>query len=192
MKKLASIFAFLLVGGLVMGQTDQGTILLGGSLSLDIQSQSVKIDGDKSDESTNVTTFQIAPNVGIFITDEIAAGATVSFSTISVEDSENNPSTIGIGPFARYYYDIQDNLSLFGQADFRFTSMSTGDDDQDALTGTSWGVGPGLAVFVSESVAIEALLQYRSSTMDTFVENREDLSSGVVFGIGVQAYIGGN
>jgi hypothetical protein len=39
-------------------------------------------------------------------------------------------------------------------------------EDFESQTGTSFNIGPGLAFFVSESVAIEGLLVYRNETMN--------------------------
>jgi hypothetical protein len=188
------IIALICLGlGTVNAQTAQGNYLLGGNIGLDISSEKTKVGDETSDESVNFTTIAVSPNFGYFITDEIVGGLGLGF--FSVSSDGNSSTSLNVGPFARYYYDVEDNVSIFGHVGFNFMSVDLG-EDFESQTGTSFNIGPGLAFFVSESVAIEGLLVYRNETMNQGENINGDevkaLSSCFVFSIGVQAYLGGN
>jgi hypothetical protein len=188
---ILAVFCFSL--GTLNAQTVQGNFLLGGNIGLDVSSEKTKVGDETSDESTNFTTIAFSPNFGYFITDEFVGG--LGLGIILVSSDGNSATTLNVGPFVRYYYDVEDNLSIFGHLGFDFMSVDFG-EDFESQTGTSFNIGPGVAFFVSESVAIEGLLVYRNATMNQGEnvngDEVKDLSSDIIFSIGVQAYLGGN
>ena len=74
---------------------------------------------------------------------------------------------------------------VFAQGNFAWNSSKTG--DFDAVTGTSFGGGVGVDIFLNDHVAIEGILGYDSSA---FGEGDRVGTFGLT--IGVQGFIGGN
>jgi hypothetical protein len=167
-------------------QTAKGNYLLGGNILLDISSQKNEFDGEVLSE-TNTTLIGFTPKIGVFFSDVFVGGINLGF--LSESTSNDTYTTLIAGPFIRLYYDAEEKISLFGHAGFNFMKP---DLDEDA-SATSFEIGPGFAFFVSESVAVEALLTYQNTSLDWGGESDgKTTSSDIIFSVGVQAYLGGN
>lgn len=165
------VLVFCLAGSSLFAQTQQGSIMLGGGAGFATQ--------------TGLTAFEISPNLGFFVIDQLAVGGRLSFASVSPEGGSST-TTIGIGPFVRYYFMGEGKARVFAQGNFDWSSQKTG--DADAVTGTGFGGAAGVDVFLNDHVAIEISAGYTSSSRG------EGAPSVGVFGInvGVQAFIGGN
>ncbi|MFN0014537.1 MAG: outer membrane beta-barrel protein [Saprospiraceae bacterium] len=158
--------------------------LLGTSLSAQTQSGSIMIGGNAGFTSSDGTTdIEIAPMLGFFVMDQLAVGAALSFANTSSDLGD--ATGIGIGPFVRYYFMGEGKARVFGQANFDWISIKSG--DQDAVTGTGFGGGAGVSIFLNDHVAIDGLVGYTSRSIG---EGDAVGSFGIQFG--VQAFIGGN
>jgi hypothetical protein len=146
---------------------NQGAWMVGGSASLDI----AKAKG--ADEST--TSFHLNPNLGYFISDDLAIGLGLN---VDDEGIEGVDTRFGIGPFVRYY--VAD--PIFIQANVNLELNEGG--------GTSFGAAVGYSWFVNSAVAIEPSLYFQSFNADLPF----DAGDGSAFGlaIGIQAFAGRN
>ena len=116
-------------------------------------------------------------------------------------EGDNVGSSVGGGPFVRYYHPLnEDNSSaLFGHLDGMYTSIKFG-PDSDALTGFSVSAGPGIAVFLNESVAVEStvLYTYSRSEFQNFsfrgggTDSDKFISSIIALNIGFQIHFNNN
>ena len=162
-------FTFTLIAFVSMSQmlsaqaVGQGVWMLGGSAGF--QSESLKdVDGSE-------TTLFLNPNVGYFIADDLAIGLNLGFTSISSDAFD--ASYFSLGPFVRFYFAD----AIFAQAG---VNLGLGDDEF-----TEFQVGVGYSWFLSDGVAIEPMLFYRSHGVD------DPGIDSSVFGlsIGVQAFV---
>ena len=120
--------------GLTTAQTDNGTILLGGGLSF-----------QTSDGSS---VFTASPNVGIFVLNDVAVGASFSFFTTK------GASSWALGPFIRLYLFGNDRGKFIVQSGVNVGGAKNSDTD------FGFDVGAGYAAFLNENIAIDFLIGY--------------------------------
>jgi outer membrane immunogenic protein len=165
-------------------QIDRGTVYVSGQLNYSRQE-------NKNGLNYNEQTLQIIPTTGVFIAPNLALGAglgykygkrdyvqTYSYDSFSVFiDYTGKTNTIVIAPFVRKYWNLSDNLYIFGQlevpmefgklnqeADVLNVSEMYGIYDQQKLSVerkyTSIGVNvkPGFDYFLNKRWSIEATL----------------------------------
>jgi hypothetical protein len=109
-------------------------------------------------------TFQasLTPKLGLFFRDKIAAGAYGVFGITTAKEA-GTTTNYGAGLFGRYFTG-NTNEDLFRQGRFFFegnagvegVSFANG----SSTTGLGMGAGPGFSYFISNNVALEALLKY--------------------------------
>ena len=155
---------------------DPGSLYLGGGLGF--SSQSDKLEGtafEDFDESR--TIISVSPSVGYYLSEELIAGVSVGFESMSFEDDaediEGSQSVFSVAPFVRYSEVVADDLRAF--AEFSF-SYGSGGGEQDTpggntieseLTTIEAGIRPGLTYHFNETWAIEptfGFLGYRSES----------------------------
>ena len=111
-------------------------------------------------------SFQIAPKVGYFVTENIAVGAMLGYTSDKVELGNSATNTgFGAGAFGRYYFTPASQFSLF--AEFGANYMSYDNEffvDTDGSLNAAdfkskeFGIqlGAGMNYFVSSNFSIEA------------------------------------
>lgn len=129
MKKILLATIMVTAFGVANAQTEKGTYLLGGN------AQFLGYKGGSA--------FTLAPNVGLFVADNLAVGAR---ATLYFTDGDNAWS---IGPYGRYYFGKQTTGKFFGQAGINLG----GGNNSDVALGV--GLGAGYALFLNQSVALE-------------------------------------
>jgi hypothetical protein len=138
MKKVLFIAALVAASFAGQAQTSKGTYLLGG--------------GAGFNSTTGATTWNISPNAGYFVIDNLAAGASVSIA------GAGGGTSFGVGPFVRYYFVSLGKAKVFGNAGFNYNKPSVGGST------TSVGAAAGLAYFLNQSIALETALGYTNNT----------------------------
>jgi len=165
MKKLLfSIFAVAAMGVSTQAQTEKGTIMLGGNLAFESQ----KSDADNAKANTS---FEIVPNVGYFVADNMALGTGIGYSYDKRVGTFKNEAFV-VSPFGRYYANVSDQFKFFGQLavpmEFGSTHAVNAQGDEGAKLGKSTQIGvalsPGFAFFPSKKVGIELALNGLSYT----------------------------
>lgn len=190
MKKTLFTFAVMIfcAAGAV-AQTQQGLMLVSGSVGFNSVSYEGVYDGATQWDAT-ITTFELTPRVGYFVTDALAVGAGLEFSTTTTKEDEDKLTESGIAfaPFARYYLP----QGLFGEAEVGFGSNKTKAENEEVKSKIfQWSVGVGYAIFLNDNVALEPLVSYGSRT-DTNSEDTKykDKFSGIGLNIGLSVYLG--
>lgn len=179
--RILTVLIFSMVLSISMdAQFSQGSWTLGGSAGFN--SESYKADVDNAQKIT-FTNVWISPMAGYFIADQIAVGGEVSLSVNSSKygDGESSStSTFLLGPAARYYMPLNDDLAAFGHVDVKLEV--TGGDDGYSYFG--FGIGPGLAYFLTENVAVQGLLKvgFYSGESDPKIKETK-IRLGIGFGI---------
>jgi opacity protein-like surface antigen len=114
------------------------------------------------------SSFELAPKVGYFVTENIAVGAMIGLTSEKVElgDDATN-SGLAFGAFGRYYFTPANQFSLFAELGFNYTSLDSeffiDTDGSIVAPGGSFetkeiglGLGLGMNYFVSSNFSIEA------------------------------------
>ena len=126
----------------------KGDVFVSGAFSIG----SEKTGDDKS------SGFEIEPKVGYFVTENIAIGGKLGYSSYKAEDTfgdTDDMSALTVGAFGRYYMTPASQFSLFGQLGFDYSSIDDKlADVQENEIGLNLGLG--LSYFVSNNWSIEA------------------------------------
>lgn len=144
-----------------------------------------------SSESTGdfkTNSFTIAPSAGLFVSDNIAVGLNIGFTSIKDEDpvdGDVDTSLFGIGAFGRYYATPANDFSFFAQLGFQY---NTGKQEFEGggelkVDGFEIALRPGVSYFISEHFALEAsigALRYATSEPDVDgAESTDEFELGV-------------
>lgn len=206
---LTAVLAVLLSSQLTIGQTlDRGNFLVGANLGFSraATERSVTTDGDKEKgEGPSSMQFNIAPNLGYFLVDNLVLGIGLDYTLSSVKqpnEDKTDDSDLLFGPFVRYYFPFNDDMALFLVSTFGF-----GNSSDETLIGTTTksintniialGVGPGFTIFSRNGVGIEAIFKYNyaRSAFDTeeggVKTSTKSLTNQFDIGLGLQFYFGG-
>lgn len=131
-------------------QTEKGKTILGGTVGYDYAN--VK-DADGSTQS-----FSILPNVGVFVSDNIAVGLGFGYAG-SVNDNGTDKAKLGAfsaAPFARLYKGDGD-FKFFGQLSVPMAWGNSKLNDTKIANTERYGVevSPGFAYFPTDKIGIE-------------------------------------
>ncbi len=139
----------------------QGDVFVTGAVTF----SSTSMDEDKS------SSFEIAPQVGYFLTENIAIGGKVGYMSMKAEDAMGDTedmSGFGVGAFGRYYFTPASQFSLFGQLGVDYATMEDKLADYK-VNAFGAGLGFGMNYFVSSNFSIEAgvgVLNFSSAKPD--------------------------
>lgn len=143
MRKLIMIAFFGMIALQGMAQTTAGTIALGGGFRF-------------TTNDPGTSSFTLNPSGAYFLKDNLAIGVDLNYT--SFNDGDN--TSLGIGPFIRYYKFIADDKFAF-TVDGGFSFIS----DKDVVAGNTvnsstfaLGVAPGFAYFFSPKWSLDFTL----------------------------------
>ena len=197
MKKMMTLSVLVLIAFFAKAQTEKGNWLAGGSLGFTSSTQKVSYETG----STTTTVFQLTPNVGHFIANNLAAGINLNVSSTHFSTSGDlgeNSSTatyLTAGPFVRYYFNTSPNVKLFlhGDASWGSEKYSNGSDPgQPSIPISIYDGKAGAAFFLSRNVALELTAGYQSMVeKDNSMGFTTNYRTGsFVAGFGFQIYLG--
>ena len=208
-KQICISIALMLFAGTLLGQyTSQGNFMIGSTFGLSAANSTITQKAEGGNVSTeNPTHVQlgIAPSVGYFLLDGLGLGIGLDYTFNQVRKGEgerNEDSDILFGPFARYYFPLTDDMAFFLEGSFGFGNsrddMEIGGQPQNIRTNiTALGIGPGLTIFSTSSIGIEALLKYNyaRSTFDTNIGGISAKTTTETnqfdFSVGIRLYFSG-
>ena len=181
----------------INGQTEKGKFLVGGESKLDFSSTSYKWKSDDADGDYGKSLdIEFSPMVGYFISDGLAVGAhiPIMFSSEKDEDDDKYTTTvISFAPFVRYYFGTTNIKPFlhggvgFGSAKGKYEPVS-GTSNESTYGMFSYAVGGGVAMFLTESIALDFGLEYGSSSFKEKEDNDtnfKDIDSGIGFNVGI-------
>lgn len=168
--KLYRVILIALFSLLCLGLNAQ--VFIGGGIgfsSTTDEKENLNVLADKS--SSMVFTF--SPNVGGFVSENLALGIELNFSNFKTEngiDSEfiTKQSSIGINPYLRYYAWRLNKFSVFFQgnigAEFSKSSIDRGNTISDGPKVTKYYVSvfPGLSYDLSDKLLLETSINFLS------------------------------
>jgi hypothetical protein len=168
MKKFIAASLLIVLFSSSHGQTDKGDWMVGGGLRL-----------NTSDNNTEIA-FQ--PNAGLFVIENLAIGANISFDYS--KSGDNKVTSFGIGPFARYYFTTANVRPLFHTSLNYLSSKLKTPVISSTNNGLNYFLGGGAAIFVSDQVSLDILMGYDHTKYKDF-----DGSGGFALTIGFQVYL---
>lgn len=171
--KLLFAAIFLFAGFTAWAQPQKGSILIGGNAGF------ASVNSDFAD----YTIFSLSPMAGFFVSNPFAIGGQVTLQFLG-GDAEG--STIGLSPFARYYFNQSGSTRFFGQANITWQTTDFG-ENFDSESAFGFGIGAGLDHFFNEHVALEAVVGYQNVK----AENDDDATGTFGVTLGIAAFIGG-
>lgn len=214
-------FLFFLLGitAVAVGQpTERGNFLIGTRVGfstavsrLKVESPTFNYDG----EGARTSQFNVAPNIGYFVTRNFALGLGMSYASYRSSDAssavldstsredDSYSSNLLFGPFARIYLPIsEDNAFILGGiAGFGNTvnQVKVRDVTQTIRTDlTSLGLAGGFTVFSQGGISLEALVIYsfdrsrNSLNLDGIQSKTTTWTNALNFSFGLQYYFGAN
>ncbi|MBC7523176.1 MAG: porin family protein [Flavobacterium sp.] len=181
MKKIILTLGLVLAFGLANAQDKKPASTGEGFANGDVFVTGLISYGNTNDKNTDTKTdsFKLIPQVALFVSDNIAVGVRVGFTTDKTKTAGtttvDNPGFLA-GAFARYYFTPASKFSLFGQLGYDYMSKT----DNLALPNkiktysNNFGLGLGLNYFVSSNFSIEtglALLNFGNEKTDVSGDN---------------------
>lgn len=168
MRKIILAIFLSCIGSLLYAQTEKGDWLVGGRIDINT--------------GENSTLIGFTPSAGIFLINNFAVGGNIEINHEKFGDTK--VTTLGIGPFARYYFTTAKARPLVHAA-INYISSKV---KQTSFTSTNNGsrifLGGGVAVFMNENVSIEILAGYANTKYKDFAG-----SGAFNLGIGFQVYL---
>lgn len=103
-------------------------------------------------------SFEIAPQVGYFLTENIAIGGKLGYMSMKADNGvvdTQDDAGFKVGAFGRYYFTPANQFSLFAQLGLDYSSMENklADFKYNVIDA---GAGVGMNYFVSPNFSIEA------------------------------------
>jgi hypothetical protein len=192
---LASIIHVL--NGQIEKPIKKGTILLGGSFSINFEKEETKylatVSRPARTSKTDIKTFETDAYFGYFLSDQVTFGLKTDIifeqykypRTSYIEKEVNN--FFYAGPFLRYYT----KFGLFAEGSASIAISKIGwTEFPDKSTGYELATGIGYSIFLTNSVAIEPMIKYRYQ--NDFKPNEQGVKhthQEIWFSLGFQIYL---
>lgn len=163
-------------------QTSSGNMMVGGAFS--ISSTSYQSNSDVGNSS-----LKFLPNFGFFVADNFAVGAQLSLESSTTDNgvSKTETTSIGFGPYARFYkFTSNENFAFFGEASFLLTSGNTDvtPGGETKSSSVSFAISPGFSYFFTKRWAFDLAFQgllVRSN--DPNKDDDDDKNTTISFGL---------
>jgi hypothetical protein len=172
-------------------------VFAGGNFSLTNSSESTSTGSTATDGPSSLG-YSIMPKLGIFLSDKLAAGLSLEYSSNQSKTPSNyltlsKSSTFGFSPFLRYYAVRFNKFSIFGQGSAGMSlsnsSSKVGGITNDGPKITRYYVSfyPGLAFDLSGKISLETSLNFLSFSYNYLTSKSgsdKDISSTFNIGAG--------
>lgn len=206
MKKITlfSLILMLIHGSLFAQLMEKGNFMVGSTVGFSTANSKVTTGG-QDNEGLSARQINIAPSIGYFVLDNLAAGLGADYTLNTVTEpnkDKTDDSDLLFGPFARYYFQAGDNVAFFLVGNFGFGNSRdeqvVGETTQKIETNVfAVGTGPGLTVYSKGGFGIEAILKYNyaRSNFDTTIggvnTSTKTRTNQFTLALGIQYYFGG-
>ncbi len=184
MKRNILLLLFLSVCISSFAQTTQGTVAVGGGVSISTTNQ------EDPDDDFKTTRFTFTPTAGYFLADGMELGLMLNLSTLKYEQgsADQKQTNVGIGPYFKYYiFTANENFAFTLNASAVFGSTKVSPVVGDDVKGTSFNlaISPGFTYFFTEKWGLDFQLQgisYYTRDPNTDGDAEDDRESGFTFG----------
>lgn len=204
-KALFSLFLLFAFAPLLQGQvTDRGRFLIGSAVGFATNTSNISYSGQTTEENPQNTQWNVAPSIGYFLFNNFTLGIGLDYTSSSEKrtgESKTEDSDLLFGPFARYYFPLDDK-AFFLQSNFGFgnssDNLSIGGEARNIRTNIlAVGVGPGFTIFSNDAIGLEALVKYNyaRSKFDVDIAGVKTTTTTktnqVALSLGLQVYFSG-
>ena len=186
MKQITLISLFLSLSSIGFSQINKGQFLVGGIISL----ESFKYDNSLYGVNES-NTLNVAPNIGYFLCDKLAAGLRLNFVSIN----SNNPivetlsKRTSINPFLRYYFLPKANkVNAFFDAGYIYqrTRFKVNSNEGPPTKADGYSVSAGPAIFLNKKIALEFIIRFTHTKANDIGNTKENTFSS---GLGLQIHL---
>ena len=194
MKRFLLSLALVLLSVSSHAQFSQGTMMIGGTVGLEVNKSKDKDNSITRDRSRSVT-FALQPQFGIFVSNNLAVGGGLGFSVSNTKsyspfDGDNSTTTIlaTIEPFVRYYLPQR----IFFQGKFMAGVGETHfGGQQGSASGTLLGgsLAAGYSILLNDHVALEPQIGYESTGYKNKGSDTKFIENDFFIRAGLQIYL---
>lgn len=179
-------------GSLVLGLSTGSSGLLTFSEYFSSGANTIGFDVYSSDgEKFTVVTF--SPNIGYAFSKNVVAGSGIDL--LFAKDEEFKSTSIGLTPFLRGYFPIAGpKTQLLTQINGGYGTTNEDDGFGDGKsTNIQYGVGAGVAMFLSRAVSLDVMLSYNAynSKFEGDDFDPDDKIGRVGLNLGLTVFLGG-
>jgi outer membrane protein len=146
--------------------------MVGGSLGFGSGSSETTV-GTVTADGPKLSNFNISPNVGYFIMDNLAVGLRIGYATTKSTEKDvpaagdetiNKTSEFTVSPFARYYMEMGEKAGLFidgsvdigsGKGTNEVTSGGTTVTNELKMSTFGVNIRPGVYWFITDHIGLE-------------------------------------
>lgn len=194
MKSLSVIVTAILILSFsdLFAQPTEGKWMFAGSTSFSFQSVKQKYKlGQLSADAGSSTVFQITPQVGYTILDNMVVGLELGLSSASMGDMDIKQSSFLAGPFIKYYFDVNSpTVYPFVSGALGLGSEKENYEGETYKTNFSaFGLGGGIAIFVKENISLDLGLSYVSKNSKYPDEESKLIQNTILFGVGFVVFL---
>lgn len=162
--KRVVLIVIICLPAITFAQVQQGRSFVSGGLGYTTNSPDTPQPGSTSQFSR----FDVNAMYGFMIGDTWAIGISPSYSTQTqtiTDDSKNRSKSFGIGPFVRKYFSLNDKF--YFHLDLGYSHTQQKDYSESVLgetgpvtksTSNVFSLAPGASYFISDRVALQAML----------------------------------
>lgn len=175
---MRTLFLFLILTTTftLNAQITKGNWLVGGDIAFSYSDS--KPESTINSESFNI---DLSPNIGYFFGDKLAFGTRVNYfhSRFKSDSGNSKFDSFFVSPFVKFYLLNDDKMvNPFLESSYRFNLLD--DNNLDEFSARA-----GIAIFLNNSVALEASLNYlNSKTKKQFIG-----SHTILLGFGIQVHL---
>jgi hypothetical protein len=123
--------------------------------------RSTTLDSPAPTADVDTTSLSINFTHGWFVMPELEVGGKLAYTDSEVGTA--NSTMYDLAAYGRWYFDTTARLRPWAQASFGIGNLDAGATDDDS---TTWIVGGGVTDMISDDVAIDLGLDYRSTSWD--------------------------
>lgn len=184
----------------------QGNFSIGSRIGFSAANSHIRIEssgGTIESGTSNSKQVNLTPSIGYFFANNFALGAAMDWNLITSKDrtspDKTSDSKVLFGPWARIFLPVSDDQAFFLGATSGFgqsnTTVNVGSGDQTVSTRIStFGVGPGYAIFANNCVSLEAQAKYNygisknSVNVNGISQNTRSTTNSFDFVVGMHYY----
>lgn len=196
MKKLLVISALALFG-LANAQIEKGTLLIEGKTGLGFNNVSTQLKkGNESIDGPKISTFNISPNVGYFVSNNLAIGLELNYLSITTKsksymgygltDEKESKNTLTLLPNLTYYFPTASNLKPYIGTGIGVGIVTEKDwEGKETASGFAWGVKGGAVYMLNNSIALNLGLNYGQLSIEKYDMDNKIGTFGANAGISI-------
>lgn len=164
-------------------QITKNNWMVGGNISF-TNSKTSPNDNSHSESTSNA--FNVSPNIGYFIVNKLAVGASYQYNSevIKSDMGKAKYKSDNLGPFIRYYLlKPEKTANIFLETSYNFSTMK---EDKNTIFASKLGA----VYFLNSSVGLELMLKYSIAKFKYHNDLiPDDTTKGLTLGLGFQIHL---